>query len=96
MGSQVHRFRDRSVYREEMNNPDTVTTPGETLREMLHARGLHAEAFALATGIPHEVVLDILAGKPPILPAPAERFEHILNVSSNFWLRRQSEHVKTR
>jgi addiction module HigA family antidote len=74
------------------NHPVTVTPPGETLREMLHARGLHAEAFALATGIPHEDILSILAGKTAIRPEHAERFEHILNVSSDFWLRRQNEY----
>jgi len=72
------------------NSPVTISSPGEILREMLQNRGLHAEAFALATGIPYPHMQGILDGQKVILPEHAERFERILNVGADFWLKRQS------
>jgi len=72
-------------------NRPAPAAPGATLREMLHNRGLHPEAFAIATGISYDDLLSILDGKTGLTRDQAETFERILGVSADFWMRQQQE-----
>lgn len=73
-------------------NPDTVSPPGETLRESIEHRGIKSDEFAHATRIDESIIEAIFAGKAEITREHAEKFEHILGMAADFWMRRQRDY----
>jgi addiction module HigA family antidote len=69
--------------------PDTISHPGETLREKLEELGMSLKELALRTGQPEKTISFILNGESGITPDMAVRFEDVLKVPARFWVRRQ-------
>jgi len=65
--------------------PDYAVSPGETLAEMLNARGMSQAELARRTGISTKHINLILKGSAPISPETALKLERVLNVSARVW-----------
>ena len=68
------------------------THPGAILKEELAARGLSANRFALALGVPAGRILDILHQRRGITPDTAIRIGAYLGTSAEVWLNMQVKH----
>jgi addiction module HigA family antidote len=68
------------------------THPGALLKEELTARGLSANRFALALGIPASRVLEILHQRRGITPDTAIRIGAYFGNEPRFWLNLQTAH----
>ena len=71
------------IYRYE---PDYAVPPGWILEEHLEARGLSQAAFARRCGRSPKLIGEIVAGKAPIEPETALRFEKALGLDAGIWL----------
>ena len=71
-------------------HPDSVSHPGETLREKLEELNIGSKAFAVRTGKPEKTISLILNGESAITPDMAVLFESVLKIPAHFWMRRQS------
>jgi HTH-type transcriptional regulator/antitoxin HigA len=69
--------------------PDFVTTPGETLLEILQVNGISQIELSERTGRAHKTINEIIKGKGRITPEIALQLERVLNIPSNFWNNRQ-------
>ena len=67
-------------------NPDYVSCPGETLKEILEEKTIPQAEFADRLEISFEHLDNIIQGKAAITPEIASQLERILNVSARFWL----------
>ena len=71
-------------------NPDYVSPPGDTLREILEERRISRPVLAKLIGFPLFMVNEIIEGKYPISPEIARRLEKILvKPTAEFWLERE-------
>lgn len=70
--------------------PDSVSSPGETLQEILTERNLTQADLAERTGRPKKTINEIVQGKAPITPETAIQLQRVLNVSAQFWLQREA------
>lgn len=68
------------------------THPGVMLGQELAARGLSANALALALGVPSGRVTDILHGKRGVTPDTAIRLGAFFGNEPQFWLNLQTSH----
>jgi addiction module HigA family antidote len=66
-----------------------IVHPGRLLRREMEARGLSANALALALRTPSGRVTDILNGKRGISPETAMRLGRYFGNSAQFWLNLQ-------
>ena len=64
--------------------------PGEALRMELDARGLSANALALALRVPSGRITEILAGKRAISADTALRLGRYFGTGAAFWLNMQT------
>ncbi len=69
--------------------PDVVTSPGETLRDMLVAFGMTRAKLAARIGKPCEMLDDILTYGAPVTPATAMELEKVFGVPACFWNKRE-------
>ncbi|MGD0088807.1 MAG: HigA family addiction module antitoxin [Planctomycetota bacterium] len=69
--------------------PDYVVPPGDTLQEMLEARGMVPADLAKLTGLTTEALDEILGGRAPITPATASSLESVFGVPAGFWINLQ-------
>lgn len=69
--------------------PQTVSHPGSSLNEKLQEMQMSQEEFAFVTGSSEETVNKIINGECTITPDMAVRFERVLKIPVDFWLRRQ-------
>ena len=67
-------------------DPDYAVPPGRVLEEHLEVRGLSQAEFARQCGRSAKLVGEIAAGKAPVEPATARRFEKVLGVDAGVWL----------
>lgn len=75
-----------------MNNeyyPQTVTHPGEDLREKLEELQMSPKEFAVRCNKPIKTISEVLNGKSSITPDMAIQFENVLQVPARYWLKRQ-------
>ena len=79
----------RNAYR-----PDHAVPPGWVLEERLAAGGLSQAAFALRRGRLPEWIDGTIAGKAPIEPKAAVRFERVPGVSASVWLGMESAYQR--
>ncbi|MDE2662353.1 MAG: helix-turn-helix domain-containing protein [Gemmatimonadota bacterium] len=80
-------------------SPDEVSPPGDTLREILHERGLTQAELATRTGRPKKTISEIVNGKAAITVDTALRFELVMGVPAAFWNTREQhyrEHLARR
>ncbi|SMF13986.1 HigA family addiction module antitoxin [Pseudogulbenkiania subflava] len=65
--------------------PNFAVPPGESLVEVLEARGLSQADLAERTGRPKKTINEIAKGKAAITPETAIQLERVLGISSSFW-----------
>src|SRR5262245_16338701 len=69
--------------------PTSVSPPGETLLEILEARGMSQADLADRTGRPKKTINEIIQGKAAITPETALQFELVLGIPAAFWNARE-------
>ena len=67
-------------------SPDYAVSPGSVLEEELGERGISQAEFARRCGRSAKLISDIIAGKAPVEPLTAIRFERVLGVDASLWL----------
>ena len=65
--------------------PDYALLPGETVLELLEARGITQSQLAERTGRPKKTINEIIKGKAAITPETALQFERVLGVPASFF-----------
>jgi len=70
-------------------NPDQVSSPGDTLLEVLEERGMTQAELAERTGRPKKTINEIIKGKAAITPETALQLELIFNIPASFWNNRE-------
>ncbi len=78
-----------AAYRYE---PDYAVPPGWVLEEYLEVRRLSRAAFARRCGRPSKLIGEIVAGKAPVEPETALRFEKTLGLDAGIWLEIESNY----
>ncbi len=82
MGKQTYPYK-----------PDTVTSPGATLKEILDAKGMTQTELAERMGDrPTKTVSEIIHGKTQISPDTAVQLENVLGVPAEFWINREGRY----
>ena len=69
--------------------PDTVSPPGETLKETLDALGMSQADLAERTGRPRKTINEIIKGKTAITSETALQLERVLGAPASFWNNRE-------
>jgi len=67
--------------------PDSVTPPGDTLKETLDALGMTQKQLAERTGRHQKTISELINAKAPITTEIALQFEHVLGVPASFWMK---------
>jgi len=73
-------------------NPDWVSSPGDTIADILHERGLTEADLAERTGMTQTSVAALVAGKALLTEDIARRLESALGASNGFWLAREANY----
>lgn len=73
-------------------DPESVSPPGETLKELLEEKMISLPVFAFKTVIPLMVLESIIKGKRRISTAIAHQLAHVLDVPVEFWEARQQKY----
>ncbi|MGB0932014.1 MAG: HigA family addiction module antitoxin [Chitinophagales bacterium] len=71
-------------------HPQTISHPGETLKEKLEELNMGAKEFAVRTGKPEKTITAILNGTSSITSDMAVKFENVLKIPARYWLRHQA------
>lgn len=66
--------------------PDYAVSPGALLEEHLAAHSFSHAEFARRCGRSAKLIGEIVAGKAPVDPSTALRFEKVLGMSARIWL----------
>lgn len=69
--------------------PQTVSHPGEDLREKLEELQMSPKEFAIRCGKPIQTISEVMNGKSSITPDMAIQFENVLQIPARYWLQRQ-------
>lgn len=69
--------------------PQTVTHPGEDLREKLEELNMTPMEFSVRCNKPVQTISKVLNGKSAITPEMAVQFENVLQIPARYWLKRQ-------
>lgn len=69
--------------------PEAVSHPGETLKDLLDELNMSQSELASRTGRPIKTINEIYNGKSGITPETAIQFERVLGVPASFWNNRQ-------
>ena len=72
--------------------PNWASPPGETIRAVLHAKGVSVDAFRLDIGLDKSQTEALLAGVLPVTPAIAENLARSVGSTAQFWLERQKQY----
>lgn len=82
---------------QESNTPtsDRVSAPGETIKDLLDAKGISLENLAGILGKTKTWVIYLLAGLEPISPETAQLLSKSLGSSPEFWLQREADFVQS-
>jgi HTH-type transcriptional regulator / antitoxin HigA len=70
-------------------HPQTVTHPGEDLREKLEELQMTPLEFAVRCNKAPKTISEVMNGKSSITPDMAIQFENVLQIPANYWLKRQ-------
>jgi plasmid maintenance system antidote protein VapI/Zn-dependent peptidase ImmA (M78 family) len=65
--------------------PDYAVAPGETLQEVIEARGMSQKDLAVRTGLTPQTVVRIIKGEQPITYTTANLLELSTGVPARFW-----------
>lgn len=66
--------------------PTVAIPPGETIREMIDARGMNQAQLSARMGRPERLVSNLLSGKVAVTPETACQLEAVLGPSAEFWM----------
>lgn len=69
--------------------PDSVSPPGETLRELLEDRAISQAELASRMGRPRKTISEIASGKAAITPETAMQLALVTGVPADFWNARE-------
>ena len=69
--------------------PDDAVPPGETLRELMEAKGLSHADLAVRTGLAKKTITQIATGEGPITLDTANKLELVFGVPARFWNNRE-------
>ncbi len=72
--------------------PDRVTPPGDTLRDLLDETGLSQAELATRMGRPKKTVSEIVNGKAAITTETALQLEMVLGIPADFWNSREQQY----
>lgn len=72
--------------------PDTVSPPGETLREALAELRITQAELATRMGRPQKTISEIINGKTAITSETALQLEMVLGIPADFWVNRESQY----
>ena len=72
--------------------PDWVSSPGESIGDILHSRRMSPADFAARLGCTTDFASDLLHGRAEITADIAKRLKSILGGSVGFWLNRESQY----
>jgi len=70
-------------------NPDTISVPGETLKELLEDRKMSQAELAERMGRPKKTINEIIKGKASLTSDTAIQLERVLGVPADFWIQRE-------
>ncbi len=65
--------------------PDSVSSPGETLLEVLEEREMTQAELSSRTGLARKTINEIIKGKNALTPETALQLERVFNISARFW-----------
>jgi addiction module HigA family antidote len=72
--------------------PQTVSHPGETLREKLDELQMTPKEFAVRCNKADTIISEVLNGKRSVTPEMAIQFENVTKIPASFWLKRQNSY----
>lgn len=72
--------------------PNWASPPGDTITKILERKDLSLTAFAKQIGYTENIVAKLLAGELQINSEIAQKLEHILGPSSDFWISRENQY----
>src|SRR3990172_6878563 len=72
--------------------PDWVSAPGETIRDMLRERRITEQQLAEKLGGPRSRVTGLIEGREAITANLARKLEFALGGSATFWLAREKRY----
>jgi addiction module HigA family antidote len=72
--------------------PEYITHPGETLNDILEAKGMSQLELAMRSGRPKTKINEIIKGKISITPETAIQLENVLGIPASFWNTRQKKY----
>ena len=72
--------------------PNWASPPGETIRAVLHAKGVSIDVFRLEIGLDESQTAALLAGVLPVTPAIAKNLAKSVGSTAHFWLERQKQY----
>jgi HTH-type transcriptional regulator/antitoxin HigA len=72
--------------------PDWVSSPGETIEDILDERSWTKAEFARRTGFTRKHVNEIVKGRAPITVETAERLSRVLGSTTEFWMVRDAQY----
>lgn len=75
-------------------DPENVTPPGETLRDVLEERKIDIHAFSKSTGISIGELNAIIEGKGEISPIISSKLERATGISKQFWIVRELNYLE--
>jgi len=71
-----------------------ISPPGDTLVETLEFKGMSSTELGKQTGIPIEIINEIIQGNKAITLEIAMVFEQALDIPTRFWLEREKNYKK--
>jgi len=75
--------------------PDYAVPPGETLRELMDAKGMSNADLAIRTGLAKKTITQIVTGQGPITLDTASKLELVFGVPARFWNSRELAYRET-
>ena len=76
--------------------PDYISSPGETLEDVLEERGMTQLELAGRMGRTPKLINEIVKGKAPITPETALQLERVFDIPAAFWNARESRYREAR
>lgn len=69
--------------------PQSVSHPGETLKEKLEEMEMSSKELAVRTGKPENIIIAVMKGESSITADMAVLFESVTKIPAHFWLNNQ-------
>lgn len=70
--------------------PNEVTTPGETLADLLQEHSMTPAELAARLACPPKTIDEVIQGRTPITPEMALQLEQVFATPAAYWLRHEA------